>query len=131
MEYILDTHAFIWYAAGDKQLSTKARNLIDNLNNENQIFLSIVSIWEISIKLSIGKLEFKKPLKEVLDEQIELNNYQILDIKMEHTEKIIDLPFHHRDPFDRLLIGQSIIEKMPIISIDENFEKYQELSVVW
>lgn len=131
MKYILDTHVFIWYAEGDNKLSLKAKKLIDNVHDNDELFISMASVWEMTIKISLGKLVFHRPFKEIFEEQIVLNNYQLLDIKVKHTEKIISLPFHHKDPFDRLIIAQSLTENIPVISIDNNFPKYSGLSVIW
>lgn len=128
MKTILDTHAFLWYATGDLKLSQKARKLIDS---DAIKYLSIASVWEMAIKANIGKLNFKKPFEEFLNEQIKLNNYIILPLETSHLFKLISLPLHHRDPFDRILICQSLIEKTPILSVDNQFEKYDNLEIIW
>jgi PIN domain nuclease of toxin-antitoxin system len=123
----LDTHTFVWFVNGDKALSSRAKKEI--LKPTNEKFLSIASIWEMGIKVSLGKLKINYPFKKVLD-QIEENGFEILPIFFEHTLLITQLEFHHRDPFDRLLIAQAISENMTIISKDQHILKYQA-KVLW
>lgn len=122
MRLLLDTHAFIWYTLNDEKLSNSAKILINNGNN--QIFLSMASFWEMGIKHSIGKLRFKVPFDQFMEQQIYLNNFAILNIETTHIAIIASLPLHHRDPFDRLLIAQAMSEQIPIISIDLAFDAY-------
>ncbi|MDQ1352863.1 MAG: hypothetical protein QG657_3169 [Acidobacteriota bacterium] len=121
MKYIIDTHAFIWYAVGDARVSSK---VIGVLESDIEKFISIVSIWEMAIKVNIGHLEFKNSFDDVVSNQIDLLNYRILNINLEHLFKLSTLELHHRDPFDRLIISQALVEKIPIISVDEKFDKY-------
>ncbi|OGO80144.1 MAG: twitching motility protein PilT [Chloroflexi bacterium RIFOXYD12_FULL_57_15] len=97
---------------------------------ESQPFLSVASLWEIAIKISLGKLNLKQPYEIFIPQQLALNGIGILNVTLEHTAAITTLPFHHRDPFDRLLVVQSKIEKMPLISIDPAFDAYQ-VERVW
>ena len=98
---LLDTHTFLWFIDGNDNLSPKA---LENIENENaQNFISIVSLWEIAIKLSLGKLEVNIPFKQIEDAVFK-NNFQILPISFTDLLKLSELPFHHRDPFDRLLL---------------------------
>jgi PIN domain nuclease of toxin-antitoxin system len=90
----------------------------------NEKFLSVASLWEIAIKLSIGKLALSSPFEMLIPQQLSLNGIQLLNINLAHTVVIASLPFHHRDPFDRLLIAQAMVEKMPVISIDAAFDVY-------
>lgn len=122
MNILLDTHSFLWFIAGSEELTVKARKLIENENN--LILLSSASLWEIAIKVGLGKLTLSEPFETLIPEQLSMNGFQILDINVSHSAKIIDLPFHHRDPFDRLLIAQALTEEIPIISSDEIFDKY-------
>ena len=103
MKYLLDTHTLLWFLKGDKKLSDKARQLIDSRNNEK--CLSIVSLWEIAIKVSLGKLVLNKPFEKLFPEQLDFNRIGILDITVDNLIKLTTLPFHHRDPFDRLIIA--------------------------
>jgi PIN domain nuclease of toxin-antitoxin system len=104
------------------ELSRPAKLLIENPDTD--CFLSLVSILEISIKVSTGKLTLQEPLHVFIRQQLALNFIDILPISFEHVAKVRDLPFHHRDPFDRLIIAQSLLENLPIIGRDEIFERY-------
>ena len=124
---LLDTHTFLWFIDGNDNLSPKA---LENIENENaQNFISIVSLWEIAIKLSLGKLEVNIPFKQIEDVVFK-NNFQILPISFTDLLKLSELPFHHRDPFDRLLIAQCINNEMIFLSKDENVSKYNA-SIIW
>ena len=127
MKLLLDTHTFIWFINGDERLSTKAKKEI--LKSSNKKFISMASIWEMAIKTSLGKLRINYPFKEVFN-QIEENGFVTLSIIFDHTLLVSQLEFHHRDPFDRLLIAQAIFENMKIISKDESFHKYQ-VKMIW
>lgn len=124
MMFLLDTHTFIWYVMDNSRLSNQVIELINDENN--QIFVSVVSLWEIAIKQSIGKLTFNQPLpfEIFITQQLHLNNFSLLDIKISHVAVISSLPLHHRDPFDRLLIAQSIVENVPLLSADQIFDAY-------
>src|SRR4051794_28678776 len=119
MRLLLDTHTFIWFIMGSPTLSANARALIEDVANEK--FLSVASLWEIAIKLSTGKTSLSAPFNEVIPQQLSLNGFELLNIAIDHTAMVATLPFHHRDPFDRLLIAQAVIEKMPILSADAVF----------
>ncbi|MEA5564566.1 type II toxin-antitoxin system VapC family toxin [Anabaena sp. UHCC 0399] len=122
MMWLIDTHTFIWYVTDDSKLSNQVIKLINDENN--QIFLIIASIWEIGIKQSLGKLNFNLPLKMFITQQMSLNNFSLLDIKISHVSTVSQLPLHHRDPFDRMLIAQAIAENIPILSADAIFDTY-------
>ncbi len=122
MKYLLDTHTLIWFLTGDKKLSDKARGLIDNPDNRK--FLSIASLWEIAIKVSLGKLTLNKPFERLFPEQLHFNRIEILDITVDNLIKLTTLPFHHRDPFDRLIIAQALVEGLPVIGADVIFDAY-------
>ena len=122
MRYLLDTNALLWFLAGDSKLSGRARALIEDPNNEK--LLSIVSLWEIAIKVRLGKLELDKSFEQVFPESLDFNCIQILDITVDNLVKLTTLPFHHRDPFDRLIIAQGLVEGLPIISVDTIFDAY-------
>ena len=122
MKYLLDTHTLLWFLRGEKKLSDKARQLIDNRHNEK--CLSIVSLWEIAIKVSLGKLVLNKPFERLFPEQLDFNRIEILDITADSLIKLTTLPFHHRDPFDRLIIAQALVEELPIIGADTAFDAY-------
>lgn len=122
MRLLLDTHTFIWYATDNSRLSTIARSLINN--GENDIFLSTASIWEMAIKHSIGRLSFSLPFMEFIKQQLSVSNIGILEINLDQIEIVASLPLHHRDPFDRLIISQAIAEQIPILSVDSVFDNY-------
>ncbi|MFA4924929.1 MAG: type II toxin-antitoxin system VapC family toxin [Ignavibacteriaceae bacterium] len=121
MNYLLDTHVLIWYLEGDKKLSEESISLIDNA--DNKVYVSIVGLWEIAIKISLGKLKISIPfdeLKEILDK----SSFDILDLNFDDLINLQKLAFHHSDPFDRLLIAQAISNNFILISHDEIFRKY-------
>ena len=122
MKYLLDTHTLLWFLKGDKKLSAKARELIDNPRNAK--FLSIASLWEIAIKVSLKKLVLDKSFERLFPEQLHFNRIEILDITIDSLTKLTTLPFHHRDPFDRLIIAQALVEGLPIIGADTAFDAY-------
>jgi PIN domain nuclease of toxin-antitoxin system len=124
---LLDTHALIWLLEGDLRLSQTARSAIEDPQNTN--FISIATFWEIAIKTSLGKLETKTPLSNLKHMTLD-NGIEILPITIEHTLIVSDLAFHHRDPFDRLLIAQAIHEKMSVLSRDEHFKQYA-IHIIW
>ena len=122
MKFIADTHAFLWFITDSEQLSPKAKALLEA--SESNRVLSVASIWETAIKTSLGKLSFKKPLEELLPEQISLNYFQVLDISMEHALRVASLRMWHRDPFDRMIVAQSLTESLPVLSNDEALDAY-------
>lgn len=128
MNILLDTHAFLWFVDDDPRLSQPAQALIEA--EESQPFLSAASLWEIAIKISLGKLILKQPYDIFIPHQLALNGISILNITIEHAAAIAILPFHHRDPFDRLLAVQAKIEKMILVSADPIFDAY-EIKRVW
>ena len=127
MRYLIDTQILIWLIIDTPKIPKRIHSILNNTANE--IFVSNVSIWEIAIKTSIKKLILPFELKE-LTEEIKNMNISILDIMSEHLIKVAELPFHHKDPFDRLIISQAIIEKLPIISSDNNFDFY-DIKNIW
>jgi PIN domain nuclease of toxin-antitoxin system len=128
MNILLDTHAFLWFVNDDPSLNESAKRLIED--ESSQPFLSAASLWEIAIKISLGKLNLKQPYEVFIPQQLAFNGIGILNITMEHTAAVANLPFHHRDPFDRLLVVQSKIEKMPLVSADSVLDMYG-ITRVW
>ncbi len=122
MKALLDTHTFLWMVSGDSRLGQKANKVFSNKHND--IFLSVVNIWEMTIKVSLGKLELKTGWIDILRRQLIENSIQLLPLEIDHCEVLMGLPFHHRDPFDRMLIAQAINEKMLILTRDPHFKKY-------
>lgn len=127
MEVLLDTHAFIWFINGDDSLPDKVKEVITDVSNK--CFLSIASLWEIAIKTSLGKLELKSDFNKVAD-FLSSNDIDILPITFEHLQKLLNLKYYHRDPFDRIIISQGITEKLTVITKDENFRKYR-VKLLW
>jgi len=128
MDYLLDTHTLLWIVTDSPKLSNRAKKLY--LDPENKIFISLASIWELAIKSSLNKLSLDKPLEDFVDEHIKGNDIQILNIELPHILRIEKLPFHHRDPFDRLIISQQIENNLSIIGSDEAFDKY-DVERIW
>ena len=122
MRLLLDTHAFLWFVAGDTTISKHARALIEDEANDK--FVSLASLWEIAIKTSLLKLQLRNPFQEFIPEQLARNGFQILMLTVEHTLKVATLPFHHRDPFDRMLVAQCLVENLPLLSNDEPLDAY-------
>jgi PIN domain nuclease of toxin-antitoxin system len=127
MKLLLDTHAFIWFVEDDEKLPERIRIQIEGA--ENEILISIVSLWEIAVKTSLGKLELTIDIPSMIS-KIEENGFSILPILPEHTVFVSSLPFHHRDPFDRMLISQSITEKIKMVSKDGAFDDY-DVDIIW
>ncbi len=115
MQYLIDTHVFLWFVSNSKELSQTAKSLIEDETNE--IFISIASLWEISIKTALGKLIIYGNYETVIDD-VNDNSIQILPINFAHTVEQNRLPFHHRDPFDRIIVSQAIVENMTLVSAD-------------
>jgi PIN domain nuclease of toxin-antitoxin system len=128
MRALLDTSAFLWFISGSDRLSENARNHITDFDND--LVLSIASLWEIAIKTSLGKLELSSPFDQFISSQLEKNAIGILPIELHHLSATTNLEFHHRDPFDRLIIAQSITEHMPVITSDVVFSKYP-VEIIW
>ena len=116
MRVLLDTCAFLWFIGGSERLSRPARDLMEDF--DNRLHLSIASLWEIAIKINIGKLELARPFAALIPEQLEEHQIKLLQICPDHLSRMLYLPLHHRDPFDRLIIAQAICERLPIISCD-------------
>lgn len=122
MRLILDTHTFIWFVIDSPKLSANVKSQIEDENNEKLI--SAASIWEIAIKQSTGKLYFGLPFRVLIEQQLSANSIELLNINLDHIEVVVTLPFHHRDPFDRLIIAQAMVEQIPLLSADSAFDAY-------
>ena len=120
MRLLLDTHAFLWFVLDDPRLSATATALIVDSNNDVEI--SPASYWEMAIKISLGKYSLPEPYEVFMEREIAANQFRILHIEPRHTALLTTLPFHHRDPFDRLLVAQAIVEQIPIVSSDSTFD---------
>ncbi len=122
MKALIDSHTFLWFVNDDPRLSETARSLISAPGNV--LYLSIASAWELAIKFSIGKLVLSQPFPDFLEEQLALNTFRLLSIDPTHLRCVVGLPFHHKDPFDRLLIAQSLTDALPLISLDTKMDAY-------
>lgn len=121
MKYLIDTHILIWFLEGDKQLSTEISALIEN--SQNEVYISQASLWEMAIKIGIGKLRLSISLSE-LEQFLMGHQFQILPINFPHYEELQNLPFHHQDPFDRMIIAQAKVENLILITHDRRFQMY-------
>lgn len=121
MRLLLDTHTFLWFIDDSPRLSAHAKSLLES---DAELLLSTVSLWEIAIKLSIGKLALARPFDVFIPEQLAFNSIKELSIGLKHLAVVSALAFPHRDPFDRLLIAQAITESLPIVSADAAFDLY-------
>lgn len=128
MTLLLDTHAFLWWVEGAPALGRRARAAVSNPDNE--VFLSVASCWELAIKLSLGKLRLTQSLERFIPEQLTRNGFALLGIEFRHVARVAGLPFHHRDPFDRVLVAQALVDELAIVSADGVFRKYG-VTVVW
>jgi PIN domain nuclease of toxin-antitoxin system len=122
MRLLLDSHTFLWWVNGDPALRRRARAAIADADNE--CFLSHASVWEMAIKASLGKLRLPSTLERFVVEQCEANSFHLLTITLAHVASVEDLPFHHRDPFDRLLIAQARQEALTLVSRDPSLKAY-------
>jgi PIN domain nuclease of toxin-antitoxin system len=122
LRFLLDTHSLLWFLAGDSNLSERVRRVIEN--PEHDILASIASLWEIAIKHSLGKLQLAHPFEELFPHHLAVNSIALLAIRLDHVTRIASLPFHHRDPFDRLLVAQALVEEIPILSGDDALDDY-------
>lgn len=128
MKLLLDIHAFIWWDESPGRLGTAAHAAC--LDPDNELVLSTASVWEIQLKRMLGKLTFRKPLREMLDDQVRQNGLEIVPVGLEHILGLDSLPFHHRDPFDRILIAQARVEGWTLVSHDGAFARYG-LPMLW
>jgi PIN domain nuclease of toxin-antitoxin system len=122
MTLLLDSHTLLWFLRDDPQLSQTAKGLIEDPDNHKLV--SIASCWEIAIKAGLGKMGLTEPSRSLLERELPKNNLELLPITMEHATSVEGIPMHHKDPFDRLLIAQAIIERIPIVSVDSKFDPY-------
>ncbi|MCF7785037.1 MAG: type II toxin-antitoxin system VapC family toxin [Prosthecobacter sp.] len=122
MKALLDTHALLWFLAGSNKLGTAALGVIQN--PANTLFVSPASLWEISIKDSLGKLTLPQPFAQLFPASLDASGILILPILMPHLHAHRSLPFHHHDPFDRLIISQALTEDLTLVSCDGEFSAY-------
>jgi PIN domain nuclease of toxin-antitoxin system len=119
---LLDTHAFLWFITNDSQLSAAAKALIGDPGNE--ILVSPASYWEIAIKVSFGKYPLTVPFETLITQGIDGNGFKVLAIEPRHTAALTTMPFHHRDPFDRVLVAQAQVEQISVVSNDAILDQY-------
>jgi PIN domain nuclease of toxin-antitoxin system len=122
MRLLLDTHAFLWFVTDDPLLSAAAHAHVADPMNE--ILISPASYWEVAIKVSIGKYPMNVPLDRFFTEGIDGNDFSILPVEIRHATVLSALPMHHKDPFDRMIIAQAMVERIPIVSIDAALDAY-------
>jgi len=127
MKYLLDSHAVIWYLEDSQKLPQKSVRLVDN--PDNSVFISAVSLWEIAIKMNLGKLDLKFSLDKLLN-AVNASDFDILQIEDDYLKLLSTLPNIHKDPFDRLLIASAVTEDLTIITADENIQKY-DVQWIW
>ena len=120
MALLIDTHTFLWWTQDDERLSAVAREALA----ESECYLSIASCWEVAIKVSLDRLRFDRPLAQFFAEQLLASGISLLPLEFRHVMRVAQLPFHHRDPFDRVLIAQSFEEQLPLVSADRSFDAY-------
>jgi PIN domain nuclease of toxin-antitoxin system len=122
MRVLLDTHTFLWFILDDPQLSASARTLLENPANDVEI--SPASYWEIAIKIGLGKYALPQPYQTFMEHQMATNNFRILPIELRHTALLTTMIRHHKDPFDRLLVAQALVESIPLVSADTKLDPY-------
>ena len=127
-KYLLDTHALLWFLEGNEKLSQTVSEII--LHQPQNCFFSVASLWEITIKVSLNKLQMEYSLSE-LEKLLSKNRIEILPINFVHLKELVQLPFHHKDPFDRLIISQAKTESLIVVSVDGFFSDYENLTVFW
>ena len=128
MRLVLDTHVWIWWIAEPERLSEQAVRMIES--SENQVFISTASAWEISIKYSLGKIKLQTSIEDFFMSVVPKCDFSTIKVEFIHALRVASLPHHHNDPFDRLLIAQAQIEKMPIVTTDRKFSKY-DIDIIW
>lgn len=122
MKTLLDTHALLWLISGDERLSSRAKEVFSD--RKNSLYFSAAGFWEICIKLSLGKLYLEPGWLEVIRDEMSTNGIHWLPVEMSHCVELTKLPFHHRDPFDRMLVAQAIVENMQLLSCDSRLSNY-------
>ena len=125
--FLIDTHVMIWILSDSKKISEKARTTLDS---GEKVYISIASLWEIAIKQGIGKLDLSYSIEDIVS-KCDAYGISILDIKAKHLDNMKSLPDIHKDPFDRLIVSQALVEGLDLISKDENIVKYPNVKVIW
>ena len=128
MRLLLDTHGFLWWVEGTRSIGQRARAAVSDPDNE--VLLSNAGCWELAITLSLGKLRLTQRLDRFIPEQLRVNGFSLLDVRLPHVARVADLPFRHRDPFDRLLAAQALEDGLTIVSADRILRRYG-VAVLW
>lgn len=123
MRFLLDTHVLLWSLEDDPKLSPRARELLEDM--EHQPVLSIASLWEMAIKISLGRLERRHSFTDLVEEKVVGQGLELIQISPAHLDTLTELPFHHRDPFDRLIVAQCLAEDLPLLSGDGVLDEYR------
>ena len=126
MKVLIDTHVLLWGIQDSSKVSSKVRSLLP----VSDVWISVVSLWEIMTKVQIGKLALPSPIGDYLAGKLIMNGVSVLPLTFAHVRRLEGIPLHHRDPFDRILIAQSLEENIPLVSSDPQFEKYP-LQLIW
>lgn len=124
MKYLIDTNILIWFLNGNEQLNDEYKSIIKNL--ENDIYISMASVWEIAIKDSLKKIDLKYDFDKIFSDIIDDNSISVMNLNIEHIKVLRTLPFHHRDPFDRIIVSQSKAEEIKLLFTDKHIGKYFE-----
>ena len=128
MNVLLDTQCWLFWLTEPEKLSENAREILENASNA--VFLSAVSSWEIAIKYSIGKLNLPEPPERFVTKRLVRDGISSLPVQHVHALRVAELPYHHKDPFDRLIISQSMVEGLPVMTVDRQFEPYK-IEIIW
>ena len=128
MKLLLDTHTFIWWDMAPQQLGPQAKPAC--FDSANELVLSVASVWEMQIKVMLGKLTLRKPLRQLVTDQVQQNGLIVLPVNLEHALRLDSLPSHHKDPFDRLIVAQALVEGWPVVSHDPAVAQYP-VTVIW
>jgi PIN domain nuclease of toxin-antitoxin system len=128
VKVLIDTHVLLWWAAEPQRLSTRAREVLDDSRNE--LVWSVIGTWEIALKVSRGKIKLPEPLHQYLEPRLARAGIQQLPVHSQHALALLDLPGHHWDPFDRMLIAQARVEGLAILTADRDIPKY-EVEAIW
>ncbi|HZW93688.1 MAG TPA: type II toxin-antitoxin system VapC family toxin [Candidatus Eremiobacteraceae bacterium] len=126
MKILIDTHVLLWGLQDEEKLSRRVQTLLPGAD----VWISVASLWEIITKVQVGKLTIPTPVGDYLSAKLKANGVLVLQITFDHVKRVEGLPLHHRDPFDRILIAQSLNEKIPIVTSDPLFAAYP-VEVIW
>ncbi|MFM8495943.1 MAG: type II toxin-antitoxin system VapC family toxin [Planctomycetia bacterium] len=122
MRILLDSHAFLWFILGDQRLSDRARSAIATADTD--VLVSPATLWEMAIKVRLGKYALPEPFGPFMESQLAANRFRLLPIEVRHAAILASMPFHHRDPFDRLIVAQALAESIAVVSVDAVFDLY-------